>query len=93
MERGELTREQVLKAKKAEYRVFRKGMYQRIIFTVKIIKEPYGEYPVLFSDRIIDIKDAARLSEELQIPLDIPNGKIYPKGKSGKDFVELMAKL
>jgi len=93
MERGESTREEVLKSKKAEYRVHRKGMYQRIVFTVKIITEPYGAYPVLFSDRIIDISEAARLAEELQIPVEIPTGKTYPKGKTGKDFVELMSRL
>jgi len=93
MEKGELSLEEVLKAGKGEYRVHRKGMFQRIIFTVKIIKEPYGEYPVLFTDRVIDIKEAVRLSEELQIPVFTPNGNAFPKGKSGKDFVNLMEKM
>lgn len=93
MEKGEATLEEVLRNGKAEYRVHRKGMFQRIIFTVKIIKEPYGEYPVLFTDRIIDINEAVRLAEELKIPIFTPNGNVFPKGKSGKDFVQLMEKV
>ncbi|MCS7109385.1 MAG: hypothetical protein NZ903_01145 [Candidatus Micrarchaeota archaeon] len=90
MEKGEPGLEEVLRKGKGEYRVHRKGMYQRIIFTVKIIKEPYGEYPVLFTDRVIDIKEAVRLSEELNIPIFTPGGNIFPKGKKGEDFVHLM---
>lgn len=93
MEKGEPSLEEVLRNGKGEYRVHRKGMFQRIIFTVKIIKEPYGEYPVLFTDRIIDMKEAIRLAEELQIPVFTPNGNAFPKGKSGKDFTELMGKV
>jgi hypothetical protein len=93
MERGEPTLEEILKNGKGEFRVHRKGMFQRIVFTVKIIKEPYGEYPVLFTDRVIDINEGVRLAEELQIPIEIPNGKVFPKGKSGKDFVALMEKI
>lgn len=93
MEKGEPTLDEVLKNGKGEYRVHRKGMFQRIIFTVKLIKEPYGEYPVLFTDRIIDLKEAVRLSEELQIPVFTPNGNVFPKGKSGKDFVLLAEKM
>jgi len=89
MERGEPTREEILKTGKAELRVHRKGMFQRIIFTVKIINEPYGKYPVLFTDRVIDLSEAVRLAEELQIPVETPNGRIFPRGKSGKDFVGL----
>jgi len=90
MEKGEPSRDQILKAGKAELRVHRKGMFQRIIFTVKIITEPYGKYPVLFTDRVIDLSEAVRLAEELQIPIEIPTGKVFPKGKSGKDFVGLV---
>ncbi|MEM3408122.1 MAG: hypothetical protein QXF07_00790 [Candidatus Micrarchaeia archaeon] len=93
MEKGEPTLDEVLRNGKGEYRVHRKGMFQRIIFTVKIIKEPYGEYPVLFTDRIIDMKEAVRLAEELQIAVFTPNGNVFPKGKSGKDLTELMSKI
>ena len=93
MEKGEPTRDQLLKMKKAEIRVRRNGMFQRIVFTIKTVEEPYGKYPVLFTDRIIDLSEAVRLAEELQIPVEIPSGTTFPKGKTGKDFVFLMEKM
>jgi len=93
MEPDEPTREQILKAGQAELRVHRKGMFQRIVFIVKRIHEPYGDYPMLSTDRVVDLKEAVRLAEELQIPVEIPHGKIYPRGKGGKDFVHLLNEM
>lgn len=90
MEPDEPTREQILKQGSAELRVHRKGMFQRIVFTVKKVHEPYGVYPILSTDRMVDLKEAVRLAEELQIPIELPHGKIYPRGKSGKDFINLL---
>jgi len=90
MEPDEPTLEQILKQGSAELRVHRKGMFQRILFTVKKVHEPYGVYPMLSTDRIIDLREAVRLAEELQIPVEIPHSKIYPRGKAGNDFVHLL---
>ena len=90
MEEGEPNREEIIDKGSAELRVHRKGMFQRIIFTLKRIKEPYGEYPMLSTDRIIDLKEQVRLAEELQIPVETPHAKVYPRGKSGNDFVPLL---
>ena len=90
MEEGEPTLEQILKQGSAELRIHRKGMFQRILFTIKKVHEPYGDYPMLFTDRIVDLKEAVRIAEELQVPVEIPHSKIYPRGKAGSDFVHLL---
>jgi len=81
--------EQILKAGKTEIRVLRSGMYQRIVFEIKRIKTPMGEYPLLSTDRQIDFKEIARVSEETGLPVQTPSGTAFPKGKSAKDFVGL----
>jgi hypothetical protein len=90
MEADEPTLEQILKAGQAELRVHRKGMFQRILFTIKKIHEPYGVYPMLSTDRMVDLKEAVRIAEELQIPVEVPHSKVYPRGKAGSDFVHLL---
>ncbi len=85
------SREQIVKDGKAELRVLRKGsMYQRIVFTVKKITTPYGTYPIIVTDRIIDLKDMVRLCEEIKLPIQSPTGTAFPKGTTGKDFVNLI---
>ncbi|VVB73159.1 Uncharacterised protein [uncultured archaeon] len=90
MEPDEPTLEQILENGSAELRIHRKGMFQRVLFTVKKVHEPYGTYPMLFTDRVIDLKEAVRIAEELRIPVEIPHAKVYPRGKAGNDFVHLL---
>jgi hypothetical protein len=82
-------REELLKAGKGEIRVFRSGMYQREDFSVKRIDSPFGKYVVLEVDKIIDVKELVRVAEEYQLPVCAKNGKVFPRGKSVKDFVGL----
>ncbi len=83
------TREEILQSGKGEIRVFRAGMYQREEFRVKRIDSPFGKYAVLELDKFADLKELLRISEEYGLPVFSKNGKIFPKGKSAKDFVGL----
>ncbi len=79
----------ILNKGKAEIRVKRSGMLQRITFTIKHVKTPTGEYPVLSTDRLIDFKELVRVAEETKLPVQTPTGTAFPKGTSPKDFIGL----
>ncbi len=83
------TREELLGKGRGEIRVYRAGMYQNEEFVVKRIDSPFGKYAVLEVNKFIDLKELLRISEECQLPVYAKNGKVFPKGKSTKDFVGL----
>lgn len=83
------TREEILKNGKGEIRVMRSGMLQREEFLVKRIESPHGTYAVLESDKFIDLKELLRIVEEYNLPVYAKNCKVFPKGKSPRDFVGL----
>ena len=80
----------LIKKEKVELKVKRSGMIQRILFEIKKVDEPYGSYPVLHTDRAIDLSELARLADEINLPVRAPNGIVFPRGKTGKDFVGLI---
>ena len=82
----DVDRSKILADGKVEIRVFRSGMWQRIIFDVKKIDTPVGPYPVLFTDRMIDFKEIARVAQEYDLPVQAPNGTAFPKGKTPADY-------
>jgi 4-diphosphocytidyl-2-C-methyl-D-erythritol kinase len=85
------SREEIIKEGKAELRVQRKGsMFQRVVFTVKKVTTPYGVYPMLFTDRFIDLAELVRLAEQMKLPVQSPSGTAFPKRTTGKDFVGLI---
>lgn len=90
MAEEKVDREKILKDGKAEIRVFRSGMWQRIIFEVKNITTPSGTYPLLSTERMIDFKELVRVAQETNLPVQAPNGTAFPKGTSPKDFVDLV---
>lgn len=79
----------ILKEGKVEIRVHRPGMWQRVEFLVKRIETPIGSYPVLWTDRQIDITEMVRVAEEIGLPVKTPSGTAFPKGKGTEDFVGL----
>ena len=86
----QLDRDQILKDGKVEIRVMRQGVFQRIEFVIKLIDGPFGKYPVLATGRQIDMKELVKLAEKIDLPIQGTIGTAYPKGKSGKDFVDLL---
>ncbi|MEM2974320.1 MAG: hypothetical protein QW112_01690 [Candidatus Micrarchaeia archaeon] len=81
-----IDRMKILTEGRAEILVHRSGMQQRIIFTVKRIDTPAGPYPVLYTDRLLDFKELARVAQEYDLPVQAPNGTAFPKGKGPNDY-------
>ena len=84
-----ISRDDILKAGKAEIRVKHVGIIQFQEFTVKRIPSPIGPYPVLFLDKFIDASEGVRVAEETQLPVQTKNGVFFPKGKASRDFAGL----
>ncbi len=84
-----ISREEILRKGRGEIRVMRSGMLQNEDFVVKRITSPLGTYAILEVDKIIDIKELLRLSQEYNLPVFAKNGKVFPRGTSTKDFVGL----
>lgn len=68
-------------------KVKRSGMHQFQVFTVR--KVPFGKsYTVeLFLDKVLDISEAKRVSNEMGMPVHAKNTHAFPEGKGAKDFV------
>jgi len=84
-----LNRESILKDGTVNIRVKRAGMLQIQTFIVKREKTPMGDVPYLTIDKFVDIPELMRVANEVQLPLNAKNGKIFPDGKSAKDFAGL----
>jgi hypothetical protein len=67
-------------------RVNRSGMFQQITFKVRKAKVGNIEYMELFTDRIIELTELAKISEEIGLPVEAPNGRAFPKGTGAADF-------
>jgi hypothetical protein len=70
-------------------RVKRFGVYQKLSFKIARKKTPTGDVPYMKVDRVVDLSELLRISEEYCLPIDAPNGKIFPRGKMEKDFAGL----
>jgi len=84
-----LSRDDLLRAGKADIRVRHVGIIQFREFTVKRIPSPVGAFPVLFLDKFLDAAECARVAEEIQLPVQTKNGLFFPKGKASRDFAGL----
>jgi hypothetical protein len=83
------TRDEILRDGKGEIRVLRSGMLQREEFLLRRIDSPYGKYAALELDKFVDLKELLRISSEYDLPVFAKNGKVFPRGKSPKDFAGL----
>lgn len=70
----------------------RAGVLQVLDFVVARGMSPEGEYPYLVLDKFIDLSELLRVSEEYGFPVFGKNGRVFPPGKSAKDFVCLLKK-
>lgn len=72
-----------------DVRVKRTGIFQHVVFKIIRKEIPGGSVPYLKLDKFLDLSELMRISEEYQLPVDAPNGKIYPRGKRESDFAGL----
>ncbi len=86
---AEKRRGETLAKGEIDVRVKRTGMFQHVVFKVVRKDTPVGKVPYLKLDRFLDLSELMRVSEEYQLPIDAPNGKIYPRGKRESDFAGL----
>jgi len=82
-------RKDILSKGEAEIRVLRAGMYQ--ILTFKIVRHvtPLGSVPYMTVEKFVDLPQLIKVSEEYNLPIQAPNGKIYPRGKREIDYVNI----
>lgn len=80
---------EALASKELNVRVKRSGMYQILIFKVVRKDTPNGKVPYLVLDRMLDLSELMRVSEEYQLPVESPVGKVFPRGKKETDFLGL----
>lgn len=83
-----MSNDDIIKKGKVEIEVFRSGMLQRIEFFVKEKTTPIGNYKVLYTDRIIDFRECARIANEYGIPVETPSGLFFPQGKKASDYLK-----
>ncbi|VVB66613.1 Uncharacterised protein [Candidatus Gugararchaeum adminiculabundum] len=86
---GEPTREEILKSKKIEIRVQRAGIFQRQEFEIVRLKGPNGDFPVVKLEKTLSINELEKLAHKYDLPFESLSGRIFPKGKSSKDFAGL----
>lgn len=80
---------QALEKGQAEVRVKRSGMFQVLSFKLVRKDTPLGKVPYLVLDRMLDLSELMRVSEEYCLPVESPVGKVFPRGKKETDFLGL----
>lgn len=80
---------QIMKEGSVKVTLHRAGMRQFQIFTIKRVKLGNQEFIELFLNKMIDISELKRLTNELGLPIEVENGRAFPDGLSAKDFVGL----
>lgn len=78
--------EEAISLGSVKIRVIRSGIYQQLTFTLKRVRLGDIEYVELFTNRIVDISELSRISDETGLPVEAQNGKAFPKGTSAADF-------
>ncbi len=80
---------EALSKSEVSVRVKRSGMYQLLPFKVIRKDTPNGKVPYLVLDRLLDLSELMRVSEEYQLPVESPVGKVFPRGRKETDFLGL----
>lgn len=88
---GELSKKamDIIREGQTKIRVMRSGMYQQLTFKVKRVKAGSEEFIELFSDRIIDTSEIIRIANDVGLPVEAQNGRVFPASKAAKDFIGL----
>ena len=67
-------------------KVHRTGMYQFMVFKVKWVELGQDKFVELYVDRVIDMPEVERVAKEVGLPVEVPNGRVFPAGTSAADF-------
>lgn len=80
---------EIIKNGSTSVRVKRAGMLQFQTFKIKKVKIGKDYFVELYLDKIIDMSELQRLANELELPVEVENGRAFPEGKGAKDFMNL----
>lgn len=80
---------EILKAGQFRTKVKRSGMLQFITFHVKAVELGKERFTELFSERIIELPEVERVANLVGLPVEVQNGRVFPKGTSAMDFVNV----
>ncbi len=83
------TAKKIINEGSIKVRLKRAGMWQFQIFAIKRVALGKEQYVELYLDRVIDMSELERLTNELGLPIEVQNGKAFPNGTGAKDFVGL----
>lgn len=81
--------EAILSAGHARVRVKRAGMFQYMVFKVKRVRIGMGEFVELYSERMLDASELARVANETGLPVEAETHRAFPDGTGAKDFIGL----
>ncbi len=82
----DMERQKLLEQGKATLNVTVAGMRQRQDFMLEREETPYGKVPFLTCTRVLPLHELLKISEEFQLPVKCAGQKVFPKGKSPRDF-------
>jgi hypothetical protein len=79
----------VLQEGSVRIKVKRFGMLQFQVFKVKRVRLGNSDFPELFIDKVIDMGELFRVANEIGLPVEAENGRVFPKGTAANDFAGL----
>ena len=77
----------ILKEGSIKIRVKRTGMFQVQTFTVRDVKFGSDYFYELYIDKVVELPELERIANEIGIAVEASNGRVFPEGKSAKDFL------
>jgi len=79
----------VLQEGSVRIKVKRFGMLQFQVFKVKRVRLGNSDFPELFIDKVVDMGELFRVANEIGLPVEAENGRVFPKGTTANDFAGL----
>jgi hypothetical protein len=79
----------IIESGETRTKVKRAGMQQFVILKVRKVNLGQDQFTELYTDRMIDLSELARIAEEIGLPIEAQNGRAFPERKGAKDFISL----
>jgi hypothetical protein len=79
----------IIASGQARIKVKRAGMQQYQVFKVKRVKIGNAEFVELYSNRMLDASELARVANETGLPVEAEGRRAFPEGSGAKDFIGL----
>lgn len=77
---------EIVRRGEVRIRVRRSGMLQFQVFKVKRVEHGGVRFVELFLNRVLDMSEMQRVSNETHLPVEAENGRAFPEGKGAIDF-------